>query len=110
MTIPTAPIASARSRATLPPAFSFVVMTVTFAAFFIAAGAPTPLLPIYEADWRFPASMLTVAFGVYSIALLLTLLIVGSLSDHVGRRPLCQDWHRLGRQVRRLHVGNHGQR
>ena len=63
-------------------------MTAAFASFFIAAGAPTPLLPIYEANWNFPASMVTVAFGVYAIALLLTLLIVGSLSDHIGRRPL----------------------
>jgi MFS family permease len=80
--------AGARSRFTLPPAASFVAMAAAFAAFFIAAGAPTPLLPIYEAKWNFPASMVTVAFGVYAIALLLTLLIVGSLSDHIGRRPL----------------------
>src|ERR1700761_2824644 len=77
-----------RSRLTLPPAGSFVAMAAAFAAFFIAAGAPTPLLPIYEANWKFPASMVTVAFGVYAIALLLTLLIIGSLSDHIGRRPL----------------------
>jgi predicted MFS family arabinose efflux permease len=63
-------------------------MTAAFAAFFIAAGAPTPLLPIYEANWHFAASMVTVAFGVYAIALLLTLLVIGSLSDHIGRRPL----------------------
>src|SRR6204780_594576 len=80
--------AEARSRFRLPPAASFVAMAAAFAAFFIAAGAPTPLLPIYEAKWNFPASMVTVAFGVYAIALLLTLLIVGSLSDHIGRRPL----------------------
>jgi len=77
-----------RSRPALPPATAFAAMTAAFAAFFIAAGAPTPLLPIYEANWNFPASMVTVAFGVYAIALLLTLLIIGSLSDHIGRRPL----------------------
>jgi predicted MFS family arabinose efflux permease len=88
MTTTVARGAGARSRPTLPPAASFVAMTAAFAAFFIAAGAPTPLLPIYEANWNFPASMVTVAFGVYAIALLLTLLIVGSLSDHIGRRPL----------------------
>src|ERR1700744_904013 len=77
-----------RPRLTLPPAGSFGAMAGAFAAFFPAAGAPTPLLPIYEAKWHFPASMVTVAFGVYAIALLLTLLIVGSLSDHIGRRPL----------------------
>jgi predicted MFS family arabinose efflux permease len=80
--------AGARSRPALPPAASFAAMAAAFAAFFIAAGAPTPLLPIYEAHWNFPASMVTVAFGVYAIALLLTLLIIGSLSDHIGRRPL----------------------
>src|ERR1700742_287781 len=77
-----------RSRSKLPPGISFAAMTAAFAAFFIAAGAPTPLLPIYEANWNFPASMVTLAFGVYAIALLLTLLIIGSLSDHIGRRPL----------------------
>ena len=80
--------AGTRSRFALPPAAAFAAMAAAFAAFFIAAGAPTPLLPIYEAKWNFPASMVTVAFGVYAIALLLTLLIIGSLSDHIGRRPL----------------------
>ena len=88
MTTTVARNAGARSRLTLPPAASFAAMAAAFAAFFIAAGAPTPLLPIYEAKWNFPASMVTVAFGVYAIALLLTLLIIGSLSDHIGRRPL----------------------
>src|SRR6201986_3881795 len=88
MTTTVARKAGARSRPALPPAVSFAAMTAAFAAFFIAAGAPTPLLPIYEANWHFPASMVTVAFGVYAIALLLTLLIIGALSDHIGRRPL----------------------
>jgi len=88
MTTAVARRAGARSRSALPPAAWFVAMSAAFAAFFIAAGAPTPLLPIYEADWHFPASMVTVAFGVYAIALLLTLLVIGSLSDHIGRRPL----------------------
>ena len=88
MTTAVARRAGARSRSALPPAAWFVAMSAAFAAFFIAAGAPTPLLPIYEANWHFPASMVTVAFGVYAIALLLTLLVIGSLSDHIGRRPL----------------------
>src|ERR1700729_4448605 len=88
MTTTAARSARTRSRAGLPPPAAFIAMTAAFAAFFIAAGAPTPLLPIYEANWHFPASMVTVAFGVYAIALLLTLLVIGSLSDHIGRRPL----------------------
>ncbi|HUQ61486.1 MFS transporter, partial [Lentzea sp.] len=53
-----------------------------------AAGAPTPLLPIYQAQWGFAPWMLTLAFGVYAFALLVTIPVVGSLSDYVGRRPL----------------------
>src|SRR4029077_15197396 len=30
----------------------------------------------------------TVVFGVYALAVLASLLVVGSLSDHVGRRPV----------------------
>jgi MFS family permease len=29
-----------------------------------------------------------VIFGVYAVAVLASLLVVGSLSDHVGRRPV----------------------
>jgi predicted MFS family arabinose efflux permease len=57
-------------------------------ACFVAAGAPTPLLPIYEAEWKFAPSMLTFAFGVYALAMIVSLLVVGSLSDYVGRRPV----------------------
>jgi MFS family permease len=88
MSTTSTPNEGARRRRRLPTAAAFVAMAVAFAAFFIAAGAPTPLLPIYQSQWDFSASMVTVAFGVYAIALLLTLLVIGSLSDHLGRRPL----------------------
>jgi MFS family permease len=77
-----------RGIPTLPPVAAFAAAAAALAAFFVAAGAPTPLLPIYEARWGFAPWLLTLAFGIYAIALLLTLLIVGSLSDHVGRRPV----------------------
>ncbi len=32
--------------------------------------------------------MLTVAFSIYSLVLLVTLLVAGSLSDHLGRKPV----------------------
>lgn len=32
--------------------------------------------------------MLTLAFGVYAFSLLVAILVIGSLSDHIGRRPL----------------------
>lgn len=54
----------------------------------MAAGAPTPLLPFYQERWSFPAAILTLAFAVYAIGFLVAMLTVGSLSDHVGRRPM----------------------
>ena len=54
----------------------------------VAAGAPTPLLPLYQHQWGFAPWVLTLAFGIYAFALLISILVFGSLSDHVGRRPL----------------------
>ncbi len=75
-------------RRTLPRPLAFTASAITLAAFFFAAGAPTPLLVIYQQDWGFPEWVLTLAFSVYSIALLVALLIVGKLSDHIGRRTV----------------------
>ena len=36
-------------------------------------------------------------FGIYALAVLAALLIVGSLSDHVGRRPVLLAPRRAGR-------------
>jgi MFS family permease len=68
--------------------FAFAGISGALLAFFIAAGVPTPIFPLYEREWDFSPALLTVAFGVYAVALIVSLLVVGSLSDHVGRRPL----------------------
>jgi MFS family permease len=52
------------------------------------SAAPTPLYTVYRAQWGFSPTMLTVAFGVYALAVLAALLVAGRLSDHVGRRPV----------------------
>lgn len=53
-----------------------------------AASAPSPLYPVYQARWGFSAATVTVVFSLYAIGLLLALMVVGALSDHVGRRPV----------------------
>lgn len=73
---------------TLSPTTAFAGAAVTFATFFLAAGAPTPLLTLRQMEWGFSAEALTFAFSVYALALLLALLVGGALSDHVGRRPV----------------------
>ena len=63
-------------------------MAATFGLFLFAAAAPSPLYAVYAAKWHFSAISLTEVFAVYAIALLVALLITGSLSDSVGRRPV----------------------
>jgi predicted MFS family arabinose efflux permease len=75
-------------RRTLPQGAAFAGVAVSFFAFFFAAGAPSPLFSLYQSQWGFPASQLTIAFAIYAIALLGSLLVAGSLSDHIGRRPV----------------------
>ena len=53
-----------------------------------ASGVPSPLYRVYQARFGFGPGLLTTVFGIYAIALLAALLVVGSLSDHVGRRPV----------------------
>ncbi|MFH8385233.1 MFS transporter [Kitasatospora sp. NPDC018058] len=53
-----------------------------------ASSAPTPLYALYQAAWHFSAMTLTVVFSAYALALLVALLTAGTLSDHLGRRPV----------------------
>ena len=69
-----------------PAAFWLVVATVT--TLLAASSAPSPLYSVYQAEFGFSSSTLTAIFAVYVLALLLSLLTVGRLSDFVGRRPV----------------------
>lgn len=63
-------------------------LAFTTLCFFAASSAPTPLYHLYQQAWGFSAAMLTMIFAVYALTLLVALLIVGSLSDYLGRRPV----------------------
>jgi MFS family permease len=65
--------------------FLLASITVSFLA---GSLAPTPLYPVYQAQWGFSALTVTEIFGIYALALLGSLLVAGRLSDHVGRRPV----------------------
>ncbi|HEX4509607.1 MAG TPA: MFS transporter [Burkholderiaceae bacterium] len=73
---------------TLPPQLAFLLLASLTLTFLAGSAAPTPLYALYRAQWHFSTTMLTAAFGVYAIAVLVSLLVVGRLSDHVGRRPV----------------------
>jgi len=72
---------------TLSPRVAFGLLTSMLLMLLASSSAPTPLYATYQAEWGFSAITITVIFGVYAIAVLLALLVFGSLSDHIGRRP-----------------------
>jgi predicted MFS family arabinose efflux permease len=72
----------------LPARAAFYLQASIVTLFLAGSSAPTPLYAVYQAEWGFSPITVTVVFGVYAIAVLATLLTVGSLSDHIGRRPV----------------------
>jgi predicted MFS family arabinose efflux permease len=66
---------------------AFWLLAVTLGLMLFASSAPSPLYVVYQGEWGFSAIVLTSVFAVYALALLVTLLVAGSVSDHVGRRP-----------------------
>jgi MFS family permease len=53
-----------------------------------ASAAASPLYRVYQVQFRFSATTLTAVFAVYVLALLVTLLFFGSVSDYLGRLPV----------------------
>ncbi|WP_448625685.1 MFS transporter [Geodermatophilus sp. URMC 64] len=73
-------------RLSRPAAFwSVAVLLVLMLA---ASGVPSPLYRVYQQEFGFSSGVLTTIFAIYAFALLGSLLVVGGLSDHVGRRPV----------------------
>jgi predicted MFS family arabinose efflux permease len=79
---------AAPTTRTLSPRVGFGLLTSILLMLLASSAAPTPLYAIYQAKWGFSAVTVTVVFGVYAVAVLASLLVFGSLSDHVGRRPV----------------------
>ena len=75
-------------RAVLPRTGGFWLVAGVLFLLFFAAAAPSPLYGVYQAQWRFSATTLTAVFAVYALLLLVTLLVFGSVSDYLGRRPV----------------------
>lgn len=81
---------SKRSRAVfqLDAASALTLNTITLMTFMAASSAPTPLYRLYQQLWQFSPVTLTLIFATYAFTLLGSLLIIGSLSDYIGRRPV----------------------
>jgi predicted MFS family arabinose efflux permease len=72
----------------LSRAASLYLLASITVSYLASSSAPTPLYPIYQAEWGFSPIAISCVFGIYAIAVLVALLFAGRLSDHVGRRPV----------------------
>jgi len=80
--------ASAGRTGRLSKATTFLLLSSIVVSFLAGSIAPTPVYALYQAAWGFTPITTTVVFAVYALAVLASLLIAGSVSDHVGRRPV----------------------
>jgi MFS family permease len=72
----------------LAPPLDFVLVSGIIALALFASATPSPLYTEYAADWHFSTPVLTAVYGVYALGVLTSLLLVGRLSDEIGRRPV----------------------
>ena len=75
-------------RPTLPAGVALAGAAIAFTSLYLAAGALMPLLVVYKQRWGLSPALLTLAFAVFAAGFLTAVLTLGSLSDHVGRRPV----------------------
>jgi predicted MFS family arabinose efflux permease len=83
-----APIAQQRVAFRLDGQPALYLLASLIVSLLAASSAPTPLYATYQRLWGFTPITTTVVFGVYAVAVLSALLVLGRLSDHVGRRPV----------------------
>ena len=80
---------------------AFGAVAAVIAVAFYASATPSPLYGVYQARWHFSTPVLSLVYATYAIGVLISLLLVGSLSDQAGRRPVLA-WSLLGLLVSAL--------
>ncbi len=71
-----------------PRSLAYVLLAGIFTAGMLGTTLPTPLYVLYQAQYHFPAVVITVIFTVYALGVLFALLWLGRASDHFGRKPV----------------------
>ena len=67
---------------------AILVTSFAFSVTMMGTTLPTPLYPIYAHELAFTTLTVTALFAVYAIGVVATLLLLGRLSDQIGRKPV----------------------
>jgi MFS family permease len=78
----------ARPRWTLSPRIGYAVAALVVGLGLFASVTPSPLYRTYSVLWHFSPLTLTLIYATYAFGVLASLLLVGGVSDDVGRRPV----------------------
>lgn len=79
--------ATVQGRRTGALRLAFAAAVLSLVAVFVAVGSTVPLFNIYRAEDGFTNAGISLTVVTYSIGTFSTLLVLGRLSNHVGRRP-----------------------
>jgi hypothetical protein len=77
---------AAAERRAVPRALAFWLVAAAFTTTMLGTTLPTPLYVLYQRELHFSTLMVTVVFATYAVGVLAALLLVGHVSDEVGRR------------------------
>jgi MFS family permease len=66
--------------------FALAAVAIELGVMFVGAIMPTPLYPLYRAEFGFSGVTLTLIYAVYVLGNLAALLFFGRLADQIGRR------------------------
>ena len=87
-TVTPPPSATAAGARRLGRRASFHAVIAVMVLFQAASAAPAPLYVVYQRLWGFSAATLTLIFAIFVLGLLAALLVLGTLSDYLGRRTV----------------------
>ncbi|MFE2184606.1 MFS transporter [Streptomyces sp. NPDC059455] len=66
----------------------FLAAAYAFVVTMCGTTLPTPLYSLYQREFGFSSFMVTVIYAVYAAGVIVALLLLGSVSDFIGRRPV----------------------
>ncbi|MCB5180054.1 MFS transporter [Streptomyces antimicrobicus] len=86
----TAPVTAhpAGTRAGATRGSGFRVVAAVLVLLMLSSSVPSALYVLYQQRWDLSSGLVTVVFAVYAVTVLAGLLLFGSLSDTLGRRPV----------------------